>query len=285
MTEGQSKAVDQRQLCDAVARVRELIVRLCGGPHGGHLGGSMSLVEILVVLYRAVMRIDPAAPGAPDRDVLLLSKGHGAIALYSVLADCGFFAADRLAEYGRSGSPFLAHPITAVPGVEIPSGALGHALSVGVGFAMGFRLDGAADRRCFVVLGDGELQEGSVWEAAMAAGSYRLDQLTAVVDRNRLQITGRTEAIVRLEPLADRWASFGWTVREVDGHDLGELVKALGASPVGGRPTVVVANTIKGKGLPYVEDQVRSHFVRLGPREQQRALGALRAGTGRRAAG
>lgn len=260
----------------AALRVRERIVRMCAQAEGGHLGGAMSLVEILLTLYQTVLRIDPRRPDAPDRDILLLSKGHGAICLYAVLAECGFFPPEALAEYARPGSSLLAHPTPAVPGVEMPSGALGHGLSLGVGFALAMALEGG-DRRCFVVLGDGELQEGSVWEAAMAASTQGLDRLTAVIDRNGLQITGPTEAVVRLEPLRDRWASFGWTVREVDGHDPDALVGALTAAPEPGRPTVLLARTVKGRGLPFAENRVFSHYARLGERQTKRALTALRA--------
>jgi len=263
----------------AAQRVREHIVRMCGGPDGGHLGGSMSLVEILLTLYRRVLRVDPARPDALDRDILLLSKGHGGIGLYAVLAEQGFLPVARLAEYGRPGSSLMAHPTMAVPGVEMPSGALGHGLPLGVGFALAARLDGS-DRRCFVVLGDGELQEGSVWEAAMAAAGLGLDGLTAVVDRNGLQITGETESVVGLEPLADRWRAFGWAVDEVDGHDTAALEGAF-RRPRLGRPRVVIATTVKGKGLPSVENQARSHYVRFSERQQRRTLALLRAGGGR----
>ncbi|MDN3264942.1 transketolase [Streptomyces sp. CSDS2] len=258
-------------------RVRELIVEMCGSAGGGHLGGSMSLVEILVTLYRSTLRVDPRAPDAPDRDILLLSKGHGAIGLYAVLAERGFFPEAELAAYGQPDSPFSAHPNPAVPGVEMPTGSLGHGLPQGVGFALAARFDNS-DRRCFVVLGDGELQEGSVWEAAMAAGSLGLGGLVAVVDRNTLQITGPTEDAVGLEPLADRWRSFGWTVREVDGHDIDALRATFDAIPSGAdRPTVVIAHTVKGRGLPYIEGQTRSHFARLAERPKKRALSTLRA--------
>lgn len=256
--------------------VRERIVAMCATPEGGHLGGSMSLVEILLTLYFRVLRVDPDRPRDPDRDVLLLSKGHGAIALYAVLAERGFFDAARLAGYGAPGSELTAHPNPEVPGVEMPTGALGHGLSLGIGFALSARLDHAT-RRVVVVLGDGELQEGSVWEAALAAASLGLDQLTAVIDRNRLQITGDTEAVMALEPLAEKWRAFGWTVREADGHDIASLTAALIEPPLPRWPTVVIARTIKGKGLPYVQGQVRSHFVRLGERQRQRALAAVRS--------
>lgn len=263
--------VDEELVERAVA-VRERIVVMCSTPDGGHLGGAMSLVEILLTLYFRVLRAEPADP---HRDVLLLSKGHGAIGLYAVLAERGILDPDLLSGYGVPGGPFMAHPNPELPGVEMPSGALGHGLPLGVGFALGARLDGSA-RRTVVVMGDGELQEGSVWEAAMAAAGQRLDRLTAVVDRNRLQITGDTESVVALEPLADKWKAFGWTVREVDGHDTIQLAAALSAPSVAGRPTVVLAETVKGKGIPYVAGQTQSHFARLGERQSLRAMAAVR---------
>ncbi|MEV0681648.1 transketolase [Actinosynnema sp. NPDC050436] len=273
-------AVDTDEaLAEAALRVREHVVRMCAGPEGGHLGGSMSLVEVLLTLYRRVLRGDPARPDAAERDVLLLSKGHAAIALYAVLAERGYFPVRRLDEYCLPGSSLMAHPTTAVPGVEMPSGALGHGLPLGLGYALAARLDGS-DRRCFVVLGDGELQEGSVWEAAMAAGAAGVDSLTAVVDRNGLQITGPTEAVTGLEPLAAKWRAFGWSVVEVDGHDPAALTAALRAPSERGRPTAVIAKTVKGKGLPHVEGQVRSHYARLGERQRDRALAVLRARAG-----
>jgi transketolase len=258
-------------------RVRERIIEMCASDSGGHLGGGMSLVEILLVLYFDVLRVDSRNPADPSRDLLLLSKGHGALCLYAVLAERGFFPASRLAEYGQAGGPFMAHPNPALPGVEMPSGALGHGLSIGVGAALEARLSGS-DRRVVVVLGDGELQEGSVWEAIMSASSYGLSGLTAVVDRNRLQITGDTESVVGLEPLDERWRAFGWTVREVDGHDPGQLRAALTAAPEPDRPTVLLARTVKGRGLPYIEGEVVSHFAKLGERQRRRALAAVRAG-------
>ncbi|WP_051760926.1 transketolase [Herbidospora cretacea] len=269
--------IDAPPAAGTAARIREHVVNLCAGPEGGHLGGSMSLAEILATLYTRVLRVDPLDPAHPGRDVLLLSKGHGGLALYAALAEAGFFPAERLAEYGRPGGEFMAHPHPEIPGVEMPSGSLGHGLALAVGFGLGFRLDGA-DRRCFVVMGDGELQEGSVWEAASVAAAQRLDTLVAIVDRNRLQITGATETIDALEPLADRWSAFGWTVRQVDGHSCEELEAALTEPPAPGRPTVVIAHTVKGKGIPFVEDQPRSHYAKLGERQHARALAALRRG-------
>ncbi|MER6827090.1 transketolase [Streptosporangium sp. NPDC000563] len=257
-------------------RIREHIVNMCASPEGGHLGGSMSLVEVLATLYFRIMRIDPRDPGSPDRDMLLLSKGHAGIALYATLCEAGFFPSERLTDYARPGSAFMAHPHAEVPGVEMPSGSLGHGLALGVGVALAARLDGS-DRRCFVVMGDGELQEGSVWEAASVAASHGLENLTAVVDRNRLQITGATDFVNNLEPLADRWRAFGWHVREADGHDVAALTEALTAPPEPGRPTLIIAHTVKGKGLPFIEGQARSHYAKLGDRQHRRALSALRA--------
>jgi transketolase len=251
--------------------MREHIVNMCAGPEGGHLGGSLSLVEILSTLYFDVLRVDPASPAAPGRDILLLSKGHGALALYAVLAERGFFPVSELETFGQPGSRLMGHPVRAVPGVEMPTGALGHGLALGNGFALADR-----DRRCFVIMGDGELQEGSVWEAAMATSSLRLGNLTAVVDRNGLQLGGQTEATMTLEPLADRWRAFGWAVREVDGHDPAALAAAFTA-PEPGQPVVVLARTVKGNGLPFIQGRAESHFARLSERQHTRALAVLRA--------
>ncbi|MFJ6513897.1 transketolase [Streptomyces sp. NPDC091406] len=257
-------------------RIRESIVHMCASQEGGHLGGAMSLVEILVALYFDVMHTAPDRVRDPDRDILLLSKGHGGIGLYAALAERGYFPKERLDAYGAPGGEFMAHPHPEVPGVEMPTGSLGHGLALGVGFALAARLDGSS-RRCFVIMGDGELQEGSVWEAAMAASGHGLGGLTAVIDRNELQITGGTETVTPLEPLAERWRAFGWRTYEVDGHDLEELRKVLRTPPEPDRPTMVIARTVKGKGIPFIEGQQRSHYARLGERPKQRALNALRA--------
>ncbi|MFE3070653.1 transketolase [Streptomyces sp. NPDC059247] len=267
------------ELAVIAGRIREHVVAMCAGPEGGHLGGSMSLVEILSVLYFRVMRHDPRFPGLPERDVLLLSKGHGGIALFAALCEAGYFPAEALEEYARPGSHFMAHPHPEIPGVEIASGSLGHGLALGVGYALANRLDGS-DRRCFVVMGDGELQEGSVWEAASVASAHRLAGLTAIVDRNGLQITGGTETVNSLEPLADRWRAFGWRVLEADGHDAEALTEALTRPADPRRPTVLIAHTVKGKGVPFIEGQARSHYARLSGRQHLRALNAVRASAG-----
>lgn len=270
-----NSAVALPELTELTGRIREHIVHMCAGPDGGHLGGSMSLVEILTALYFRVMRVDPVDPTATERDTLLLSKGHGGIALYATLCEAGYFPPERLAEYSVPGSHFMAHPHPEIPGVEMPSGSLGHGLALGIGYAVAAQLD-RSPRRCFVVMGDGETQEGSVWESAAVAARHGLDNLVAVIDRNRLQITGGTEEVGGLEPMADRWRAFGWTVREVDGHDVEALADVLDAPAEVGRPTMVIAHTVKGKGLPFIEGNVRSHYAKLGDRQYQRALAALR---------
>jgi len=256
-------------------RIREHIVNMCAGAEGGHLGGSLSVVEILTALYFAVLDVDPRHPSAPDRDILLLSKGHAAIGLYATLAERGFLDPAELASFGTPASRLMAHPVRSVPGVELPTGSLGHGLALGAGFALAARLD-ERPRRSFVVLGDGELQEGTVWEAAMGAAALRLDNLVAVIDRNGMQITGDTEQVCPLEPLAERWRAFGWAVRECPGHDLGALVDTLGSTPwQPGRPSMLIAHTTKGAGVPFAAGLVQSHFVRLSRRQHMRAMAAL----------
>jgi transketolase len=257
-------------------RIRQRIVDVCSCPEGGHLGGSMSLVEVLTALYFDIMRIDPAYPDDPDRDVFLLSKGHAAIGLYATLAERGFFPPAELDDYAKPGSRFMGHPVRTVPGVEMPTGSLGHGLALAIGFALAARLSGSP-RRAFVAIGDGELQEGSVWEGAMGAAALGLDNLIAVVDRNNLQLTGGTEDICPLESVGERWRSFGWAVREVPGQDLAAVRAALGDAPwEPGRPSVLIARTTKGAGVPFVAGNPKSHYVNFTERQQARAQFALR---------
>ena len=224
----------------------------------GHIGSDFSVTDILVTLYGAVLSVDPTNPRDNDRDRLVLSKGHSAGALYAVLAWCGFFHSSELDTFAAPLSPLNGHPNrTKVPGVETNTGPLGHGFPVAVGIALAAKLRRSASRT-FVVLGDGELQEGSNWEAAMTAGHHQLRNLTAVVDRNRLQQGARTEETKQLEPLADKWTSFGWEVRESDGHDHNALLTALAPS-TSGRPVCVIANTTKGKGVSFMEDRVEWH--------------------------
>lgn len=253
---------------EAAARVHHHVLDMCAGAEGGHLGSSLSAADILATLYFAVLRVDPADPARPDRDVFILSKGHAAIALYATLAERGFFPVEELRGYAVPGGRMAAHPVRKVPGVEMPTGSLGHGLSLGVGFALAARLDGSP-RRVFTLLGDGELQEGSCWEAAMSAATLGLGNLVAVVDRNGLQLGSATEQTCRLEPLADRWRAFGWEVRHVDGHDHAALCRAL--EPPSARPLAVLAATVKGHGLASAAGTVKSHYASLSPRSHARA--------------
>ena len=257
------------------AAIRRHIVDMCANPEGGHIGGSMSCTDILAVLYFSILRVDPRAPSDPDRDMFVLSKGHAAIALYATLAERGYLPVEELATYARIGGRLMCHPVRAVPGVEMPTGSLGHGLPLALGFALSGRLAGR-DRRAFVVLGDGELQEGSNWEAASTASAQRADRLVAIVDRNGFQLGGGTEDIASLEPLADRWRAFGWAVREVNGHDHAALHEALSSAPWEyGRPSVVIARTVKGQGVPMMAGRVSSHYATLSPRLHVKVMRSL----------
>jgi len=226
----------------------------------GHPGGDLSSADVLASLYFGVLRIDPRNPRMPDRDRFILSKGHCSASLYAVLAEAGFFPHERLAEYMKPLSMLNGHPDrNKLPGVEANTGPLGHGLPIGVGAAKAAKITGAS-WRTFVLTGDGELQEGSNWEAAMAASQFRLDNLTVIVDRNRLQQGDGTERTMGLEPLGDRWRAFGWTVKEVDGHDIEALISTFRAVPFEpGRPNCVIAHTHKGRGVSFMEDRVEWH--------------------------
>jgi transketolase len=254
--------------------VRRSIVTMIDRAQLGHIGGDLSVTDILVTLFGAVLSVDPQAPQAPGRDRFVLSKGHCAGALYATLAHCGFFPVAELETFMAPMSSLNGHPDRKkVPGVETNTGPLGHGFPVAVGIALAARLQGES-WRTFVVLGDGELQEGSNWEAAMTAAHYDLASLTAVVDRNRLQQGARTEDTKRLEPLADKWTSFGWEVREVDGHDHGALLEVFAPSS-SGRPVVVIAHTVKGKGVSFIEDRVEWHHKVPDAQQVQAALQEL----------
>lgn len=249
-----------RQLALKSLHYRRRILQAIKHAGAGHTGGSLSCVDILNVLYNRVLRVTPATFSDPHRDRYVHSKGHSVEALYVVLADRGFFPASDLETLGRYRSPFVGHPTRKVPGIEHNTGALGHGLSFSVGLALGAKMDRAVFR-VFTLLGDGEIAEGSNWEAAMAAAHYRLDNLTAIVDHNSLQITGRTRDVMSHEPLADKFTAFGWAVRRVDGHNLSALTAALQAPLVGDRPGVVIAQTVKGKGVSFMEDNLRWHHA------------------------
>jgi len=226
----------------------------------GHTGGDLSAVDILTTLYFAVLKVNPQDPKSPHRDRFIMSKGHCSGALYTTLAEAGFFPPDELDTYMQPLSRLNGHPdCVKVPGVETNTGPLGHGLPVAVGTAIASKLD-SARWRTFALTGDGELQEGSNWEAAMAAAHYGLDNLTVIVDRNQLQQGDATERTVRLEPLADKWRAFGWSVREVDGHDYAALLETFERLPSEpGRPSCIIAHTHKGQGVSFMKDQVGWH--------------------------
>lgn len=231
--------------------LRTLIVDALEGGGRGHVGSSLSLVEIIRVLYDDVLKVKPADPLWAGRDRFILSKGHGCLALYAVLADAGFFSLQHLREQCRADALLGGHPETNIPGVEAATGALGHGLSLGVGMALAARNSGSASR-VFVVMGDGELDEGSVWEAALSASKHRLANLTALVDYNKLQCYGEIREVLNLEPLADKWRAFGFEVREVDGHDVVALKRELGSLPFSdSKPGILICHTTKGFGMDF----------------------------------
>ena len=239
--------------------LREAIVDALAGGRRGHAGPALSLVEILRVLYDDVLNVRPADPAWNERDRLILSKGHGCLALYALLADKGFFAREELLQQCRPGALLGGHPETHIPGVEASTGALGHGVAIGVGLALAAQLAGRPNR-VFVVMGDGELNEGSVWEAALMAAKHRLDRLIAIVDANKLQSYGPVDDVLPLEPLAQKWQAFGFAVDECDGHDVAALRRCLRAVPFrSGRPSVLIAHTIKGRGIDVAENNPLWH--------------------------
>ncbi len=254
---------------------RRTILRIIKQANAGHMGGSLSCVDILNVLYNRVLNVSPENFSDPNRDRYIQSKGHSVEALYAVLADKGFFPSDLLDTMERYQSNLIGHPTRKAPGIEHNTGALGHGLSVAVGLALAAKLD-RRPYRVFTLMGDGELTEGSVWEAAMSAAHYKLDNLTAIVDRNGLQISGRTEDVMRLEPLAAKFTAFGFAVRETNGNDLAELDAALSSVPFeAGKPSLLLAHTVKGRGISFIEDQVGWHHRVPTDQEYAAALAEL----------
>lgn len=256
-------------------RLRRSLLRLIKEANAGHTGGGLSCLDILNALYGRVLNVSPATMDSPDRDRYIQSKGHCAEALYVVLADQGFFPAEELSTLCCFGARLGGHPTRKIPGVEQNTGALGHGLSISVGAALAGKMDGRP-YRVFTLLGDGELAEGSNWEAALAAAHYRLDNLVVIVDRNGLQISGTTEAVCGLEPLEEKWSAFGFAVRTVDGHDYRALLEAFESAPfTPGKPSLVLANTVKGKGIPFMENVARWHHGVPNDDEYAAALSAL----------
>jgi transketolase len=267
-------------LADRAKFVRKETVRLSRIAGAGHYSSTFSCAELLAALYYAQLRIDPTRPDWPDRDRFVLSKGHAAIGLYPVLADLGFFDPTLLDDYTRLGSPFGDHPdMKKIKGIDFSSGSLGHGLSIGVGMALAARM-GRRDHHVYVMLGDGELAEGQVWEAAMSAAHFKLGSLVAIVDRNWLCIDGTTEEVMSVEPLEDRFRGFGWETRRIDGHDLGAILGALdGLPPPGeGPPQAIIADTVKGRGVAMMEGALNWHVGNLEGGDYDAVMAELDAG-------
>jgi len=243
-----------RRLEGEALQIRKNVWRAVKAGGGGHVGGSCSAADIMAALYFHRLRVRPSEPGWPERDRFVLSKGHANQALGAALARAGFIDDALLDRFYDFESPFGMHPDIKLPGVEMCTGGLGHGLAVGVGMALGGRIQ-KLPFHTFVMLGDGELHEGSNWEAAMAGAHYRLDHLTAIVDANKISQSGPVGELVAIEPLADKWRAFGWAVREIDGHDLAQVVDALDAVPLAAdRPSALIAHTVKGKGVSFAEN-------------------------------
>jgi transketolase len=253
---------------------RRSVLRWIKHAGAGHTGGSLSCIDILNVLYHRVLRVSPATFSDPKRDRYIQSKGHSVEALFVVLADCGFFPESDLETLCSYQSDYVGHPTRHVNGIEQNTGALGHGLSIAVGTALASKLDDAGFR-AFTLLGDGELAEGSNWEAALAGAHYRLDNLTAIIDCNTLQITGRTRDVMNHEPLAEKWAAFGWAVRTVPGHDFAALTNALEKPLEPGKPSAVIARTTKGKGISFMEDVGKWHHGVPSDDEYAKAIAEL----------
>ena len=247
---------------------------------GSHIGSIFSVAEIIAVLYASVLRVRPEEPGWPERDRLILSKGHAGSAVYSALAELGFFPVEELKNHYANGSRLSGHVShKGVPGVEVSTGALGHGLAMGTGMALGARMDGA-DWRTVVVLGDGECDEGEVWESALQAAQFGLDRLVAVVDYNHMQSLDFTDRVLRLEPFEDKWRDFGWNAQSCNGHDTEALRKAFAAAwknAGSGRPSVILAHTVKGKGVSFMENKILWHYRTPQGEEYEAARAELEA--------
>jgi transketolase len=253
------------------------LARICGA---GHYSSTFSAAEIFAALYYAHLRLDPQDPDWPDRDRFVLSKGHAAIGLYPILADLGYYPMNALDNFTKLGSHFGDHPnMKHIPGIDFSSGSLGHGLSVAVGMALAGRVQ-KRNYRVYCILGDGELAEGQIWEAAMSASHYRLQGLVAIVDRNQLCIDGQTEAVMGVEPIEKRFAAFGWETQRIDGHDLEDVMGALAKlKPAGtGKPQLIVADTIKGRGVKRMELSLQWHVANLAGEDYDDAVTEIRAG-------
>ena len=268
--------IDLATIRELARRMRAHAVRMSHRAHASHVGTCLSMADLLAVLYKAHLRIDPGNPLAEDRDRFILSKGHGAAILYAALAERGFFSVELLDSYCQDGSPLGGHVTCAgVPGIEVSTGSLGHGLPIGCGMALAAKRDGRR-HRVFVLLSDGELDEGSNWEAILFAPQHKLDNLVAIVDYNKIQAMGSVKDVLDLEPLAEKWRAFRWGVREIDGHDPTAIDAALDAVPFEPElPSVIIAHTVKGKGVSFMEDRLAWHYRSPTAEDLQRALAEI----------
>lgn len=267
---------DKRKLLEKARGIRKDIVEITAWSGGAHIGGGLSVTDILTYLYFHELNIKTAEPDWPDRDRLVLSKGHSAVAYTAVLARRGFYDFDLLKSFNKFGSPFGMHPDgNKITGCDVSTGSLGHGLPMAVGLALGAKIQ-KKDYRTFVIVGDGELNEGSNWEAMMSAAHFKLDNMTLVVDRNRMMIDGPTEEVMALEPLADKLTAFGMAVENIDGHDFDALEAAVEAAKSRqGVPTAILANTVKGKGVDFMENQVPWHYGSMDSALRDKALASI----------
>jgi transketolase len=256
-------------------KIRKRVLEIIFSANAGHTGGSLSSIEIETALYFHIMNVDAKNPKDINRDRFILSKGHSVEALYSVLAEAGFIDDEMLSTYGKFNSKLAGHPINKIPGIELNSGALGHGLSVGVGLAMAAKMDGKS-YKTYVLMGDGEQGEGSIYEAAMAANHYKLDNLIAIIDRNELQISGRTEDVMSLEPIRQRWEAFGWDVSEVDGNNMEDVISLFESlSMCNSKPKLIIADTTKGNGISFMEKVTKWHHGVPSEEQLQEAVSEI----------
>jgi transketolase len=263
------------ELKEKAKETRRTIIKMIAKAGSGHPGGSLSATDLITALYFKVLRFSSKDPQWPDRDRFHMSKGHCAPLWYALLAETGYFPKEKLMTLRQLGSLLQGHPDRRTPGVEVSSGSLGQGLSVALGMSLGARID-KKDYRVYVLLGDGEIQEGNIWEAAMASAHYRCDNLCAILDYNGFQIDGSTKAIMNLDPVADKWRAFGWHVLEIDGHNMEQILNAYAeAKTIKSKPTIIIAHTIKGKGVSFMENTVEFHGRAPTQEEAERALKEL----------
>ena len=265
-----------QSLQERAKAIRRHIITMLGEAGSGHPGGSLSAADIISVLYFDTMKLDREKPDWTERDRFVLSKGHAAPVLYAALAEKGYFPVEELKTLRKLGSRLQGHPdMKKLPGVEMSTGSLGQGFSTAIGMALGLRLDGG-DQRVYALLGDGEVQEGQIWEAAMAAGHFKLDNLTAFLDYNNLQIDGPCDVVMNVAPLPEKWRAFNWHVIEIDGHDISQILQALAeAQATKGKPSMIIAKTLKGKGVSFMENQVGWHGNAPKPEQVEQALAEL----------